>query len=62
MNNWQTIIIVKRIEGDNDHSEPREEEGQTSVTDGKNNEEEGIKGKEEGKLLSQKETIMKRKM
>jgi hypothetical protein len=59
------IIIVKRImnpqtmettihndeEGDNDHSDPGEEEGQTSVTDGNNNEEEDTDG-EEDKLLS----------
>jgi len=38
-------------EGDNDHSDPGEEEGQTSVTDGNNNEEEDTDG-EEDKLLS----------
>jgi len=65
MNVQQMIIIVKRImnpqtmettihndeEGDNDHSDPGEEEGQTSVTDGNNNEEEDTDG-EEDKLLS----------
>ena len=65
MNVRQMIIIVKRItnpqtmettihndeEGDNDHSDPGEEEGQTSVTDGNNNEEEDTDG-EEDKLLS----------
>jgi hypothetical protein len=51
MNNWQTIIILKRIEGDDDHSEPREEEGQTSVTDGNNNEEEGADREEEGQTI-----------
>ena len=31
-------------EGDSDHSEPREEEGQTIVTEGNNNEEEDAEG------------------
>ena len=38
-------------EGDSDHSEPREEEGQTIVTEGNNNEEEDAEGEEEGKTM-----------
>jgi hypothetical protein len=38
-------------EGDDDHSEPREEEAQTSVTDGYNNEEEDAEGEEEGQTM-----------
>jgi len=38
-------------EGDDDHSEPGEEEGQTSVTDENNNEEEDADGEEEGQTI-----------
>ena len=38
-------------EGDSDHSEPREEEGQTIVTEGNNNEEEDAEGEKEGQTM-----------